>query len=224
MSDGDSATPGRPGHLGPSDPGADNQWLTRTPRSSPGAAPWERSIGSESEDAVAAESTGNHTDGVTVADLIAKVQGDASVPNELKKTRPASSLNPNVRPPPSPPRSSRPSSRPTAIRTPKSSPSARRRPLGAAGSRHGAATRSGAAVAREFRTLPRTTTAPRAPQDDDGRTRDRGPDRCAGAGPHRRCMAMAVVEKQHAQPDFGTGPGFARHSGPQRRSSVTRTS
>ena len=104
MSDGDSATPGRPGHLGPSDPGADNQWLTRTPRSSPGAAPWERSIGSESEDAVAAESTGNHTDGVTVADLIAKVQGDASVPNELKK-------RPRVEPEPERP----PSAQPTEI-------------------------------------------------------------------------------------------------------------
>ena len=104
MSDGDGATPGRPGPLGPSDPGADNQWLTRTPRSSPGAAPWERNSGSESEDAVAAESTGNHTDGVTVADLIAKVHGDASVPNELKK-------RPHVEPEPERP----PSTQPTEI-------------------------------------------------------------------------------------------------------------
>ena len=87
MSDGDNATPGLPGPFGPSDPGADNQWLTRTPRPSPGAAPWERGAGSESEDTEADKPTGNHTDGVTVADLIAKVHGHASVPEELKRPR-----------------------------------------------------------------------------------------------------------------------------------------
>ena len=71
MSDGDNATPGLPR---PSDAGGDNHWLTRTPRPSRGAAPWERSAGHEPEDE-SAEPTGNHTDGVTVADLIAKVTG-----------------------------------------------------------------------------------------------------------------------------------------------------
>ena len=99
MSDGDNATPGLPGPFGPSDPGADNQWLTRTPRPSPGAAPWERSAGSESEDTEAAKPTGNHTDGVTVADLIAKIHGDASVPEELKRPR----VEPEPEPPPPPP-------------------------------------------------------------------------------------------------------------------------
>ncbi len=85
MSDGDSATPGLPGPPGPPDAGGDNQWLTRRPRPSPGAAPWERSGTSESEDVEEARPTGNHTDGVTVADLIAKVHGDASVPEELRR-------------------------------------------------------------------------------------------------------------------------------------------
>ena len=107
MSDGDSATPGRPGSTGPPDPGADNQWLTRTPRSSPGAAPWERSAHSgpeDADDADDAKPTGNHTDGVTVADLIARVSGDASVPEELKK-----------RPPVAPARERRPDTQPTEI-------------------------------------------------------------------------------------------------------------
>jgi LCP family protein required for cell wall assembly len=88
MSDGDSATPGLPGSPGPADPADDNQWLTRTPRPSPGAAPWERSRSSESDDPEPATPTGNHTDGVTVADLIAKVHGHDRVPDELKRPRP----------------------------------------------------------------------------------------------------------------------------------------
>ena len=48
MSDGDNATPGPPRLPGPPDAGGDNQWLTRTPRPSPGAAPWERNGTSES--------------------------------------------------------------------------------------------------------------------------------------------------------------------------------
>ncbi|HET6737242.1 LCP family protein [Mycobacterium sp.] len=100
MSDGDSATPGPPYPSGPSDRGGDNQWLTRTPRPSPGAAPWERSAAAQSEDSEADKPTGNHTDGVTVADLIAKVHGDASVPQELKRRR----VEPEPAPaPPAPP-------------------------------------------------------------------------------------------------------------------------
>lgn len=63
MSDGDNATPGRP------DPApGDNDWLTRSGRPAPGAAPWERRG--------TPPATGNHTDGVTVADLIAKLAAD----------------------------------------------------------------------------------------------------------------------------------------------------
>ena len=74
MSDGDNATPGSPR---PSEAGGDNQWLTRTPRRSRSAAPWERGASPEpsQEREESAEPTGNHTDGVTVADLIAKVTG-----------------------------------------------------------------------------------------------------------------------------------------------------
>lgn len=97
MSDGDNATPGLPGFGGPAPSGDDNQWLTRSPRPSPGAAPWERRSASDSDDA---EPAGNHTDGVTVADLIAKVHGHASVPDELKRPRPEPKPDP---PPPAPP-------------------------------------------------------------------------------------------------------------------------
>ena len=79
MSDGDNATPGLPG-AGPSHTGGDNQWLTRSPRPSPGAAPWERNGSSDPGTPSSPPQTGNHTDGVTVADLIAKVHGASSVP------------------------------------------------------------------------------------------------------------------------------------------------
>ena len=59
MSDGDNATPGLPSSSG-SGAAGDNQWLTRSPRPSPGAAPWERSGNPEPEDN---EPTGNHTEG-----------------------------------------------------------------------------------------------------------------------------------------------------------------
>ncbi|MCT7657656.1 LCP family protein [Mycobacterium deserti] len=89
MSDGDSATPGR------RDPSFDrrNQWLTRSSRPSLGAAPWERNGKTDNDDA---ETSGHHTDGVTVADLIARVSGDQAVPPQLK--RPA-----EPSPPPAPP-------------------------------------------------------------------------------------------------------------------------
>src|SRR3954447_5853353 len=96
MSDGDNATPGLPGAPGP--PGGDNRWLTRSPRPSLGAAPWERNGSSDSGETDKAEQTGSHTDGVTVADLIAKVQGASSVPEELKRARPEP--EPQVPPPP----------------------------------------------------------------------------------------------------------------------------
>lgn len=106
MSDGDNATPGPPRLPGPPDAGGDNQWLTRSPRPSPGAAPWERSGASEPEDIDEPRQSGNHhTDGVTVADLIAKVHGDSSVPEELRRTRsqPEAPPPPALPPPPPPP-------------------------------------------------------------------------------------------------------------------------
>ncbi len=90
MSDGDNATPGLPGSSGSSADDGRNPWLTRSSRPSPGVAPWERSsaperTGGEKD----AEPTGNHTDGVTVADLIAKLNGDQAVPEQLKRHRQA---------------------------------------------------------------------------------------------------------------------------------------
>ena len=64
MSDGDNATPGQ--HRAP-DPGEER--ITRTPRPASGSTPWERAA------AARPASSGNHAEGVTVADLIAKVGG-----------------------------------------------------------------------------------------------------------------------------------------------------
>jgi LCP family protein required for cell wall assembly len=99
MSDGDNATPGR---RRPDPPGDDNPWLTRSARPMPGAAPWERASGSipvPSAGGHAAEqpgeepAAGHHSDGVTVAELIAKVSG----------TRPEEQPRRHVAPPPTPP-------------------------------------------------------------------------------------------------------------------------
>ena len=65
MSDGDNATPGR--RRLPTGHPSDGQRITRSPRPLPAAAPWER------QDSADAEPTGSHSDGITVADLIAKV-------------------------------------------------------------------------------------------------------------------------------------------------------
>ncbi len=71
MSDGDNATPDSPAPQSGSD--EPNKWVTRTSRPAPAAAPWERgSIPAEA-------STGNHTDGVPVADLIARLTGELPV-------------------------------------------------------------------------------------------------------------------------------------------------
>ncbi|OBG19576.1 transcriptional regulator [Mycolicibacterium celeriflavum] len=114
MSDGDNATPG------PGDPtGGDNQWLTRSQRPTAGSAPWERRgvsrpsarsdpLAADADDPADGESTGNHTDGVTVADLIAKLSGDTAVPPELRRRRrepepPTPTERPAPPAPPSPP-------------------------------------------------------------------------------------------------------------------------
>ncbi|MDT5152507.1 MAG: hypothetical protein QOI01_4240 [Mycobacterium sp.] len=84
MSDGDNAAPSRRSPRTPDE--ADNQWLTRSARSIPGAAPWERGRISRDDapdpEPSASPLGGSHTDGVTVADLIAKVSGSA--PDETR--------------------------------------------------------------------------------------------------------------------------------------------
>ena len=91
MSDGDNAAPGRRQRSEPDDTtsGAEksgkpvNDGITRSTRPAPGAAPWERQT---TESAGAA---GNHTDGVTVADLIAKITGTAPKPKPTPEADPA---------------------------------------------------------------------------------------------------------------------------------------
>ncbi|GLP73743.1 transcriptional regulator [Mycobacterium antarcticum] len=78
MSDGDNAAPGHRSPEPVEDAAGDapaNDWITRSPRSAPGAAPWERSPLHDAPPA--SPVSGNHTDGVTVADLIAKISGTA---------------------------------------------------------------------------------------------------------------------------------------------------
>ncbi len=74
MSDGDNATPGRPAA---SDSDGANQWLSRSPLPPRAPAPWERKPAAEQENDDSSPQTNSHTDGVTVADLIAKVTGSA---------------------------------------------------------------------------------------------------------------------------------------------------
>jgi LCP family protein required for cell wall assembly len=117
MSDGDNATPGRPRA---SEPSGDNQWLTRSPRQSRAAAPWERQSLRESPMDDASSVTGSHTDGVTVADLIAKVTGTSSPDLGSKHAAPESERDADSEPlpmwpaaaPPEPPVSSPPPVRP----------------------------------------------------------------------------------------------------------------
>lgn len=78
MSDGDNATPGRR-RRSPED-SSDNQWITRSREPLPGAAPWERQDAPSPDDSPLDEPTGSHADGVTVADLIAKVAGTGYAP------------------------------------------------------------------------------------------------------------------------------------------------
>ena len=91
MSDGENATPGRPDRAsgtGDENTGDDNPWLTRTPRPAPGATPWERAAGAlppgPRPDAAGA---GNHTDGITVADLIAKLDADLPIGGRAARRR-----------------------------------------------------------------------------------------------------------------------------------------
>jgi LCP family protein required for cell wall assembly len=74
MSDGDNATPGPRGFAGDST----NQWLTRRPPPSVGAAPWERGGVFESRPNHSDSEHGHHSAGISVAELIAKIGADAS--------------------------------------------------------------------------------------------------------------------------------------------------
>jgi LCP family protein required for cell wall assembly len=78
MSDGDHATPGRR-RRSPED-SSGNQWITRSREPLPGAAPWERQDAPSPDHSPLDEPTGSHADGVTVADLIAKVAGTGFTP------------------------------------------------------------------------------------------------------------------------------------------------
>ena len=73
MSDGDNATLGDQRTPGP----GDHDRITRAPRQAPPAAPWERTERSAQPASRAARPAGSHTEGLSVADLIAKLGGTA---------------------------------------------------------------------------------------------------------------------------------------------------
>lgn len=92
MSDGGNATPGRPlpGGDGTGDI-PDGDWLTRPRPPFRGAAPWERAVEPDPGDDAADEAPAHdepressNTDTVTVADLIAKINGDAAMPEPTR--------------------------------------------------------------------------------------------------------------------------------------------
>jgi LCP family protein required for cell wall assembly len=108
MSDGDNATPGRrrASDANGADQGGANQWLTRSPLPPRAAAPWERGTGAEPEDDDLGEATGSHADGVTVADLIAKITGaPADLPSRHAAPEPEPQRAPRAT---TPPRASQP--------------------------------------------------------------------------------------------------------------------
>ena len=194
MSDGDNATPGLPG-AGPSHIGGDNQWLTRSARPSPGAAPWERNGSSNSGEAEQSAQTGNHTNGVTVADLIAKVHGASSVPEELRRPRPE----------PEPPAPA--TEIISAVPADPEDPDTEVIPVVAG---YASEVPELAALRRGDRVQPsrvgtgRSTAEPeprrgRRKKNHDRRAGRGRPDRGFGVGPDRRRLAVAVVEEQHAQ-------------------------
>ena len=114
MSDGDNATPGRPRA---SDSNGANQWLSRSPLPPRSPAPWERKpSGAPEADDDTSSQTNSHTDGVTVADLIAKVTG--ATPTDL----PSRHAAPEPEPAPTPPRSATPPPRQPPARPDASPP------------------------------------------------------------------------------------------------------
>ncbi|OBK74538.1 LCP family protein [Mycobacterium sp. 1274761.0] len=125
MSDGENATPGRPRA---SDASGDNEWLTRSPRLPRAAAPWERqtrvdSESTESPVSFSTGSTGSHTDGVTVADLIAKVTGASAADFPSKRSSTDGEPEPPVTREPTPPAAERPRRQPRPLRRKPAEPS-----------------------------------------------------------------------------------------------------
>lgn len=122
MSDGDRPT--RDATPDPSSPDADSNWLTRSTRRSPGAAPWERKTAPAQPDpdeqpqagaevADAGDSSGSHTDGhITVADLIAKVTGEGVREGRRRRAKPEPEPE---REPAVPPAPQAPPAKPTEI-------------------------------------------------------------------------------------------------------------
>jgi LCP family protein required for cell wall assembly len=130
MSDGGNATPGR---RRPGPPGDDdNQWVTRTQRPIPGAAPWERhpetngSAGPpQAPRSHFEEPARSHSEEISVAELIAKVTGE-TVPRHGEE--PTHHRLPVAAPPAAPPVAAQPVAPPVAVPPVVVQPPVRQRP------------------------------------------------------------------------------------------------
>ncbi len=133
MSDGDNATPGRRRASDPNGADSDgaDQWLTRSPLPPRAAAPWERGSVAEPATPDPSPATGSHTDGVTVADLIAKITGaPADLPSRHAAPEPEESQpEPPATPRPKATRATSPRDpRPRSAETPPGTPPRTRQP------------------------------------------------------------------------------------------------
>ncbi len=244
MSDGGNATPGR---RRPGPPGDDNQWVTRSQRPTPppSAAPWERH-GDAGAPASPPPPARDHSEEISVAELIAKVSGTQTPRHAEERTHHRSPENAR---PVTPPPCSATASRDTTGRAAGGRAAGRRaitrasaarpravppRPVHRSHSlssvpRVGSAepAESGgagtASEARAARTARRTSRArdpardPPRPKDRHGlRARGRCADRGAGTGPHRRGMAMAGRQEPELEQGRGARPEFSRHPRSQR--------
>ena len=220
MSDGDNATPGLPGRRAVATSAATTNGLPEARghrqaprRGSAAAIPTPRTPSRPPQ-------TGNHTDGVTVADLIAKVHGAASVPEELRRPRP----EPEPRVPPPAPRRHRPRRSSRRCGADPEDPDTEVIPVVAG---YASEVPDLAALRRRDRVQPSRVGRRRSPAQSEAtpgpaqKTMVAGRVAAAliavlGAGADRRRLAVAVVEEQHAQQGLRAGPGLARHPRPQR--------
>ncbi len=206
MSDGDNATPGR--RRAPDENGADqdgaNEWLTRSPLPPRAAAPWERGTAAEPRKDDPDPATGSHTDGVTVADLIAKITGaPADRPSRHAAPEPEPPPRPATPPRAAPPRSStsppRATPPPRAATPPPASPPP-------------ASPRAEAAEATAAQTAAREPLRPRHRGHPEGllRRRDSRPGRAAAGTPRaRRSRAGRRPGRRSAERRRRTGSRIA---------------
>ncbi len=190
MSDGDHATPGRPR---PEDNNGDGDWITRSRRQLPGAAPWERRTAGGSTPGESAPGHRRRSDR----------QDPRRTPEGSSPTRHRAEPEPEPSPKPSPAIPSR--IRRTSLDTtilPALDPQPSELP--------------DLAAPREPHDADTAAVAPAAPPQRHRRARRRRAGRRARAGVDRRRVAVAVRQEQPAQQGLCARPGLPRHRRPER--------